>query len=78
MNGTTLRNQKLPLAKMDNRQKWAIVRQERPDATPEPLFSRAFLTLAYGGEKEFRALVDKYPALEPMKAFYLVYELDRK
>ena len=78
VNGTTIRNQKLPLAKMDNRQKWAIVRPERPDADPEPLFSRAFLTLAYGNEREFRALVDRYQALEPMKAFYLVYELDRK
>ena len=48
------------------------------NTTPEPLFSRAFLTLAYGGEKEFRTLVDKYPALAPMKPFYLVYELDRK
>ena len=78
VNGTTLRNQQLDLSKMDNRQKWSIVRAERPAAEPASLYSRAFLTLAFGGEKEFRALVDRYSAIGSMKEFYLVYELDRK
>ncbi|MBQ9726117.1 MAG: hypothetical protein IJV65_01250 [Kiritimatiellae bacterium] len=78
VNGMTLRNQKLDLTKMPNREKWAIVKAERPSAEPAALYSRAFLALAFGSEKDFRALVDRYRPLESMKAFYLVYELDRK
>ena len=77
VNGTTLRNQQLDLSKMDNRQKWAIVRAERPAGEPATLYSRAFLTLAFGSEKEFRALVDRFSDIAAMKEFYLVYELHR-
>ena len=63
---------------ISRKEKLSILRAERPDeSNRSALFSRAFLELVYGSPKTFRAFVEKHKKIEGMKAFYVVYELER-
>ena len=78
VNGNLVRNQRIALTDMSPKEKLAILRAERPDETNRSaLFSRAFLELVYGSPKTFHAFVEKHKKIEGMKAFYVVYELER-
>ena len=58
-------------------EKLRILRSEKPDPSPSALYGRALLELVYGSPKTFKAFVDKHKRIEGMKAFYVVYELER-
>ena len=63
---------------MSPKEKLAILRAEKPDeSNRSALFSRAFLELVHGTPKTFRDFVEKHKRIEGMKAFYVVYELER-
>lgn len=78
VNGNLVRNQRIALADMSPKEKLAILRAEKPDeSNRSALFSRAFLELVHGTPKTFRDFVEKHKRIEGMKAFYVVYELER-
>jgi hypothetical protein len=75
--GAVLFDQRLALADMSPQEKLRILRSEKPDTSPSALYGRALLELVYGSPKAFKAFVDKHKRIEGMKAFYVVYELER-
>ena len=76
-NGQTLLDRKLSLADMSPKEKLRILRTW-PVLDKQPsLYSRAFLELVHGSPKSFRAFVAKHKKLEPMKTFFVAYELKR-
>ncbi len=77
VNGTVLFDQRIALADMTPQEKLRILRGEKPDPAPSSLYGRALLELVYGSPKTFKAFVDRHKRIEGMKAFYVVYELER-
>ena len=54
-----------------------LIKVAADESNRSALFSRAFLELVHGTPKTFRDFVEKHKRIEGMKAFYVVYELER-